>query len=70
MKWAAVEITFCVAALSTALGLRWLSAELNDDPEFTGAGAVVYVPRCCPAFAGRALVCVDAPRVRTVEVLP
>jgi len=68
MKWAAVEITFCVTALSTVLGLSWLSVELNDDPEFSAA--VVYVPRCCPAFAGRALVCVDAPRVRTVEVLP
>ena len=31
---------------------------------------LVYVPRCAPAFAGRALVCVDDPVARTVEVLP
>jgi hypothetical protein len=65
----AIVAALCVpwTLVGACLGTMALPPRLG--PTDAAPYPVVYVPRCAPAFAGRALVCTDGPRAITVKVL-
>lgn len=64
-EWPAVAVMFvgCVALLASAWA--WGERVTFERPTPDEFPRIVYVPRCSPAFAGRALVCIDAPVAKT-----
>lgn len=62
----------CVLLLAAAFAPIAVAASCLPAPMTADApplaSVVEYVPRCAPAFAGRALVCVDGTRAVTVRV--
>lgn len=61
-----LSMLLCLVAYVAAamvVGALVFEPSLAADPD--APTRLVYVPRCSPAFAGAALVCVDAPTAKT-----